>query len=81
MFDGVLDWLSENLNNILAIVVQLLPASPFQFSLPKEVEDILGYINWFVPFDLISNAMFVWTLAVLGYYAYMVVLRWLKALQ
>jgi hypothetical protein len=76
--DTIFSWLTDKLNDILNAVLHLLPDSPFHFTLSPEVQNILGYVNWFVPFDLICPILFVWTNAVLVYYAYRVVLKWTK---
>ncbi|MCL2087769.1 MAG: hypothetical protein FWH05_09300 [Oscillospiraceae bacterium] len=78
--DSITDWLSDKLNNILAVVLQLLPDSPFSVELPAEVKNILGYINWLIPFGQITATLGFWVAAVGVYYAYKVILRWAKAI-
>lgn len=81
IFNTFGNWLTENINNIQAIIFALLPDSPFQFDLPEEINEILGYINWLVPFYMVGNTLMVWCAAILVYYAYQTILRWVKSIQ
>lgn len=81
-FSNCKDWLVNFLNEIQAVIMLLLPDSPFRdFSFPPEVNEILGYINWVVPFYLIGNTLLIWTGAIIVYYAYQIILRWIKSIQ
>lgn len=61
---------------ILGIVLALLPCSPFQGMLVVlDQVPFLSYINWFIPIAEISAVVDAWLLIVLGYYAYMFILR------
>lgn len=79
--NSVTNWLSDFINEIQAVLFALLPDSPFQFTLPREVTEILGYINWVIPFYMIGNTLLVWCSAILIYYAYQTILRWIKSIQ
>lgn len=65
--------------NLIDAVISVLPKSPFapyiaQFSnLP-----FLGYLNWFFPVRECVIVMAAWLGAVLLYYVYSVVARWIK---
>lgn len=80
-FSGALSWLSDFINEIQAFLFFLLPDSPFQFEFPPDVKEILSYINWVIPFYMIGNTLLVWCSAVLVYYAYQTILRWVKSIQ
>lgn len=81
-FNGFSKWLSDGINQILAVIMVLLPDSPFSGQiLPDSIATILPYINWVVPFYMIGNTMLVWIGAIGVYYAYQVILRWAKAVQ
>ena len=81
-FSNVKDWLVNFLNEIQSVIMLLLPDSPFlNFAFPKEVNDILGNINWVVPFYLIGNTLLIWAGAIIVYYAYQSILRWRKSIQ
>lgn len=81
IFNSFGNWLTENINNIQSVIFALLPDSPFQFELPKEIQEILSYINWLVPFYMVGNTLMVWCGAILVYYAYQTILRWVKSIQ
>jgi len=69
---------------ILAIagIMLLLPSSPFSLGLemPQQLRDVLGYINWVIPFKMISNTMIGWTGVIGGYYLLQITLRWVRAI-
>lgn len=74
-------WLTDFINEIQVVLFALLPDSPFQFTFPQEVKELLGYINWLIPFYMFGNTLLVWTSAILIYYAYQTILRWIKAIE
>lgn len=81
-FGTIKDWLTDTINTIQSAIFLLLPDSPFKnLSMPREVTEILGYINWIVPFYMIGNVLLAWTLAIVVYYAYQTILRWIKTIQ
>lgn len=79
--NGISNWITDFCNEIQAIIFTLLPDSPFQFQLPSQIKEILGYINWVIPFYLVGNTLLVWCSAILIYYAYQTILRWIKSIQ
>lgn len=80
--NGIKDWLTDFLNDVQSVIMALLPDSPFTFlSMPEEIEKILGYINWVIPFYLIGNTLMAWSGAIAIYYAYQTILRWIKSIQ
>ena len=81
-FDNFKSWLTEFLNNIQAVIFAILPDSPFKgLSVPKDIRDILGYINWIIPFNMISNTLLIWIGAIVIYYGVQCILRWIKSIQ
>ena len=81
-FSNAKDWLTDFLNEIQVIIMALLPDSPFRgMILPNDIREILGYINWLVPFYMIGNTLLVWIGAITVYYAYQLILRWIKSIQ
>ena len=79
---SVKDWIADYLNEIQSAIMLLLPDSPFKgLTLPESVQEVLGYINWIVPFYMIGNTLLVWTGAIVVYYAYQLILRWIKSIQ
>jgi len=64
---------------IAAIVVALLPASPFTaFSSIIQQLPFIGYVNYFIPIGTILSIMEAWLAAITVYYIYMLVLRMIK---
>lgn len=81
-FNNAKNWLTDFLNEIQGVILMLLPDSPFKnFTVPTQIQEILGYINWIVPFYLIGNTLLLWTGAITVYYAYQLILRWIKTIE
>lgn len=64
----------NSFNYLLEGLFQLLPDSPFssfitmlQFDLEY---DVLGMLNWFIPFDMFEEMLRVWLSALTAYYGY-----------
>lgn len=75
----MLAWMKELLDKFLALLLSLMPKSPF-----ADVIDSLGglpyigLINWFVPIGTFVGIGLLWLGAIAIYYAYSVVARWVK---
>lgn len=81
-FASIKDWLVDFLNYIQSIIMLLLPDSPFKgLTVPSYIQEILGYVNWIVPFYMIGNTLLAWIVAIGVYYAYQTILRWVKTIQ
>lgn len=80
MVGGIFDSLSTALTEFAISVVNLLPDSPFSFldtyGAPAAV--VMGYVNWFVDIGTISAIFTGWLACILIWYAYSIVLRWVK---
>lgn len=74
-------WLKQLLNAVLL----LLPDSPFVFlesqQLPDAVTNIMPYLNWFFGISTLAYILTLWLAAVLIFYVYQAILRWVKAIQ
>lgn len=75
-------YMKELLDKFLQAVLSLFPLSPF---LPA-IEELsalpyLGYINWFVPVGAFIRIGSLWAAAILAYYAWSVIARWVKLLS
>lgn len=63
-------------------LVYFLPTSPF-----RKIIDLMGsvpyidVIGWFIPIDEIILLLLYWTGAIALYYSYMIILRWVKAIE
>lgn len=80
-FNSAVSWLGDQLSYILSFVVVLLPDSPFKLLDYTPIKDILPYINYFVPVDFMLSTLTAWGVCITIYYAYQIVLRWVKAIQ
>lgn len=78
-----LDAIVEFLNSKLGDILFFLPDSP----LPKFWKyvyldnQLLSYVNWFIPLDAFVAIGSVWLLCVSGYYIYSIILRWVRAVE
>lgn len=67
----------ETVKGILVSLLLLLPESPVQGWLEEYVNvgefTFLNYLNWFIPFDIISKIMGVWVGYILLYRLYRMV--------
>lgn len=82
MQDGIFDSLSQALVQFCVTVIDLLPDSPFlfldTFEAPATV--IMGHVNWFIDFGAITSIFTGWISCILLWYAYQIVLRWIKVI-
>lgn len=76
--NNILSWVQEKAGFLL----DFLPSSPF-----RKAIDLIGNIpyidtiNWFLPIEEIIMILMWWGSAITLYYAYMIILRWIKALN
>lgn len=60
---------------ILNLLLGILPNDPIVGMIDeyvKEIDDYLGYINYFIPFRLISDTMRAWTSCMAAYFTWVV---------
>ena len=76
--NNILSWIQEKAQFLL----EFLPTSPFRRAI-----DLIGnipyieQINWFIPIDDMILILMWWGTAIGLYYAYMIILRWVKAID
>lgn len=81
IFASVFNFLLDLLKGLLGIVFSFLPKSPFaSFLDAMEKWEFLKMLNWIVPVASFVSIGTAWLAAIGIYYAYSVVLRWLKAI-
>lgn len=60
--------------DILDILISILPSAPFRVMLSQLADssgmDVLGYVNYFIPFKFCATCMNAWLACVLAYYVY-----------
>lgn len=69
-------------NDSLNKIIDFLPKSPFTEHIDA-LSNIpyLPYINWFIPINSFIVIGTSWLAAISIYYIYMIVLRWIKAIE
>lgn len=69
------------INSFLSSIFVFLPESPFkEFVTAFSDNEILQYLNWFIPVGEFISILLVWLSAIVIYYAYQIILRWIKAI-
>lgn len=88
MFTQIGSWFAAIWNTIISsiqtagtAIVMLLPDSPFEMLSNSGVSQYMGWLNWLVPIQQMVAILELWTTAILIYYIYVVILRWIKAIQ
>lgn len=60
--------------DILDVLISILPSAPFRVMLSQLADssgmDVLGYVNYFIPFKFCATCMNAWLVCVLAYYVY-----------
>ena len=78
IFNALADLVMKFLNGLLA----LLPQSPFSAFLgAMEKWQFLEVLNWIVPIGTFISIGTAWLTAIGIYYAWSIVLRWIKAVE
>lgn len=71
--------------SIMDVIISVLPTSPFKGVIKgmesEEVQQVLSYLNWFVPIKDVVAVLAGWLTAIGLYYIYVIVLRWIKAIK
>lgn len=82
MFNKIWNGIADVVNGILSAILFLLPDSPFaNVTIPDEVKQILGYVNYFVPIAAMLVIGTGWLAAIGIYYLYQTILRWAKTIK
>ena len=59
---------------VIDILISILPSAPFRDMLSQLENssgmDVLGYVNYFIPFDFCARCINAWLACVLAYYVY-----------
>lgn len=77
-FDFIIDKLTMFLNWVL----NLLPTSPFtKYINLLENLPFLDYLNWFIPISSFIAIGQAWLVSIGLFYAYSIILRWVKAIE
>ena len=78
----MLTWMKEILDKFLALIVSLLPLSPFADAIDNLSQlPYLGYLNYFVPVGTCLKIGTAWLAAIALFYLYSVLARWIKLIE
>jgi hypothetical protein len=78
---AVVNWLMNWLRSILGTILFFLPNDPFTGYIESMAgASWLGALNWFIPFGTLVGIGGTWLIAIGIFYAYQVILRWVKAI-
>ncbi len=64
------------IKSFFAKLYDLLPDSPFQAFFMDKIDilgDMLGWLNWFIPFDLCFKLTEIWVAGIAAYYLFMII--------
>lgn len=73
--------LQDIISNLLAFIVTVLPSDPFIKyidALDSSISKYIGWLNWFIPFDLILKVFVAWLASITLFYIWMTLARWIK---
>ena len=75
-------FMKEILDKFLSFLLQILPTSPFAPMIDSlEKMPYLGYINYFVPVGICIKIGEAWLAAIVVFYLWSVVARWIKLIE
>lgn len=81
---SIVNTITTWLSNVLQAVILLLPDSPFIYlestAIPKEISDILPLLNWLFGVSTLVYILTMWLGAIIIFYIYQAILRWVKAI-
>ena len=81
MYDFVKS-INEIFEQVFEYILTLLPTSPFaHFSLPAPIQDMLGYVNYYVPISEMLVVCASWVSCIAIYYIYQLILRKINAIS
>ena len=74
--------IGETLSGLGDNLIKILPKSPFYyFDANPEVKQVLHYLNWFIPIDIMLSITEGWLIVIASYYVYQVILRFAKIIE
>lgn len=69
-------------NQVFQFILVLLPTSPFsKLVLPEPIQDMLGYVNYYVPISQMLIIAGSWIGCIAVYYVYQLILRKISAIS
>jgi len=82
MINSIFNWISDKISYVLQAVLLLLPDSPFvAITKDADIQQVLGWLNWFIPVSQMVAILEVWLVAVALFYVYQMILRFAKVIE
>ncbi len=79
---GITNGINDLANQIFEFVLLMLPVSPFaNLQLDPIFADFLGYLNYYCPMSTLLGIMLSWLGCIATYYAWQLILRYIKAVS
>lgn len=78
IINNIIRAIGETATNIISTVSGFCPFSAFQNALEN---DLLAMINYFIPLSEMIVILEGWGVAIIGYYALSILLRWIKVVR
>lgn len=81
MFETIYNWFIGAIQTLVSTISSVLPHSPFIDFINNLEIPYLEYVNWVVPIGTFMKIGAVWLVSIGLFYAYSIVLRWIKAIE
>lgn len=80
---NIINFIISIFGKTLTFVLSVLPSSPFSSlnSFSSSISEYLGSLGWLIPFSSIILLLQTWTSAILIYYVYQIVMRYIKVIS
>lgn len=78
---AIINFLLDKLKDIGDLIITMLPKSPFTFERMAGLEQIMGYVNYFIPFGAMLKVGTAWLGCITIWYIASWVLRWAKTIE
>ena len=75
----MIEWMMNFIQNVGQWLISILPTSPFRPWIDQlQMPEYMGWLNWFFPVHQIVLVLTAWLSAIALFYAYSVIMRWIK---
>ena len=77
----MIEWMMDFISQVGQWLIGLLPTSPFSdFINNFQAPEYVGWVAWFFPVHECLIVLGAWLLAIGVFYAYSIIMRWLKVI-
>lgn len=77
----IANWLIDLIYTIIMSILNILPDSPFRFSLDDNIKTYIAYVNYFIPLGTIVTILVAFTTAVGVWYGIRWIMRLVRYIQ